>query len=53
MALNAKQAYGIAKRKDIKVADANGDGVVDLKTEMTFAHAYYACLLYTSPSPRD
>ena len=42
MALNAKQVYGIAKRKDIKVADANGDGVVDLKTEMTFAHAYYA-----------
>ena len=42
MDLNAKQAYGIAKRKDIKVADANGDGVVDLKTEMTFAHAYYA-----------
>ena len=42
MALNAKQAYGIAKRKDIKVADANGDGMVDLKTEMTFAHAYYA-----------
>ena len=42
MALNAKQAYGIAKRKDINVADANGDGVVDLKTEMTFAHAYYA-----------
>ena len=42
MSLNAKQAYGIAKRKDIKVADANGDGVVDLKTEMTFAHAYYA-----------
>ena len=42
MALNPKQAYGIAKRKDVKVADANGDGVVDLKTEMTFAHAYYA-----------
>ena len=42
MALNATQAYGIAKRKDVKVADANGDGVVDLKTEMTFAHAYYA-----------
>ena len=42
MALNAKQAYDIAKRKDVKVADANGDGVVDLKTEMTFAHAYYA-----------
>ena len=42
MALNAKQAYGIAKRKDIKVAYANVYGVVDLKTEMTFAHAYYA-----------
>ncbi|MDP6909354.1 MAG: DUF4856 domain-containing protein, partial [Flavobacteriales bacterium] len=27
MALSAKEAYGIAKKKDIKVADANGDGV--------------------------
>jgi len=34
--------YGIAKKKDINVADANGDGVVDLYTEMTYAHAYYA-----------
>ena len=42
MALSAKQAYGIAKKKDMKVADANGDGVVDLYTEMTYAHAYYA-----------
>ena len=42
MQLSAKQAYGIAKKKDMKVADANGDGVVDLYTEMTFAHAYYA-----------
>jgi hypothetical protein len=42
MDLDAKQAYGIAKKKDMKVADANGDGVVDLKTEMTYAHAYYA-----------
>ena len=42
MQLNAKQAYGIAKKKDIKVADANGDGVVDLYKEMTYAHAYYA-----------
>ena len=42
MALSAKEAYGIAKKKDIKVADANGDGVVDLYTEMTYAHAYYA-----------
>ena len=42
MELNAKQAYGIAKKKDMKVADANNDGVVDLYTEMTYAHAYYA-----------
>jgi hypothetical protein len=42
MNLNASEAYGIAKRKDMKVADANGDGVIDLVTEMTFAHAYYA-----------
>lgn len=42
LALDAKQAYGIAKKKDMKVADANGDGVVDLITEMTYAHAYYA-----------
>jgi len=42
MALSAKEAYGIAKKKDMKVADANGDGVVDLYTEMTYAHAYYA-----------
>ncbi len=42
MALSAKQAYGIAKKKDMKVADANGDGMVDLYTEMTYAHAYYA-----------
>ena len=32
----------MAKKKDMRVADANGDGVVDLKTEMTDAHAYYA-----------
>lgn len=44
MALDAKTVYSIAKRKKdaFKAADANGDGVVDLKTEMTFAHAYYA-----------
>lgn len=32
----------IAKGKDGKAADANGDGKVDLVTEMTYAHAYYA-----------
>ena len=42
MSLNPGQAYNIAKRKDVKTADANGDGVVNLITEMTFGHAYYA-----------
>ena len=40
--LDAAQVHGIAKQKDVKVADANGDGVVDLLNEMTFGHAYYA-----------
>ena len=42
MKLDAKQAHGIAKMKDVKSADANGDGSIDLYREMTFAHAYYA-----------
>ena len=44
MSLNAEQAYGIAKGKAdlMEVADLNGDGMIDLKSEMTFAHAYYA-----------
>ncbi|MEM7564771.1 MAG: DUF4856 domain-containing protein, partial [Pseudomonadota bacterium] len=42
MKLNAKQAYGIAKKKDLKTADYNGDGKIDLVREMTFSHAYYA-----------
>ncbi|MCY4551295.1 MAG: DUF4856 domain-containing protein [Defluviicoccus sp.] len=40
--LTPKQVYDIAKRKDVAAADANGDGKVDLKTEMTFGPAYYA-----------
>ena len=40
--LSAVQAYGIKKQKDFKAADHNGDGVVDLKTEMVFGPAYYA-----------
>jgi len=35
-------AYDIAKRKDMASADKNGDGVVDLKSEMVFGPAYYA-----------
>ncbi len=42
MSLSAGDAYGIAKRKNLSVADADGNGVVDLVREMTYAHAYYA-----------
>ncbi len=44
MTLDAKTTYGIAKGKAefFKAADANKDGKVDLKTEMTYGHAYYA-----------
>ncbi|MGS2717885.1 DUF4856 domain-containing protein [Eionea flava] len=44
MQLTAKDVYNITKQKaDAFVkADANKDGVVDLKNEMAFAHAYYA-----------
>jgi len=40
--LTADQAYAIAKQTDLAAADANGDGVVDLKTEYVFGPAYYA-----------
>lgn len=40
--LDAKQAYGIAKKKDLAVADHDKDGKVDLYREMTYGHAYYA-----------
>lgn len=44
LSLSAGDAYTIAKAKaDVFAkADANGDGVVDLYTEMTYAHGYYA-----------
>jgi len=42
--LTAKQVYNIAKRKSegLSAADWDGDGKVDLKTEMAFGPAYYA-----------
>ena len=40
--LSADQNYAIAKMKDLAAADANGDGVVDLKSEYVFGNAYYA-----------
>lgn len=44
LTLTAKQVYDIAKRGEgaLQDADYNKDGVVDLKTEMTFGPAYYA-----------
>ena len=42
MHLSAKENYDVAKMKNFAAADFNSDGEVDLKTEMTFAHAYYA-----------
>ena len=44
MKLSAADVYAIAKQTDeaLALADHNGDGKVDLKTEMTFGPAYYA-----------
>lgn len=42
MTLSAQQSYDVAKKKDLKAADFNKDGVVDLYSEMTYGHAYYA-----------
>lgn len=42
LSLDAQQAYGISKKKELAAGDANGDGIIDLKSEMTFGNAYYA-----------
>ncbi len=44
MKLGPNETYNIAKQKPevFAAADYNKDGVVDLVTEMTYAHAYYA-----------
>ncbi|TBR44277.1 DUF4856 domain-containing protein [Marinomonas agarivorans] len=44
LSLTPKEVVQITKQKPAALvkADANGDGVVDLKSEMAFAHAYYA-----------
>lgn len=42
LSLDAAQAYGIAKKKELAAGDANGDGSIDLIREMTFGNAYYA-----------
>lgn len=40
--LTPDQNYAVAKMKDLASADANGDGVIDLKSEYVFGNAYYA-----------
>ncbi len=42
LSLTPAQAYAVAKQSDLAAADANGDGVVDLKSEYVFGPAYYA-----------
>jgi len=42
LTLSAEENYNVAKKKDFYAADYNKDGVIDLKKEYTFAHAYYA-----------
>ncbi len=44
LSLTPKEVVAITKRKPeaFEKADANKDGAVDLKTEMAYAHAYYA-----------
>ncbi len=44
LSLDPKTTYNIAKGKPdaLKAADGNKDGKIDLRSEMTFAHAYYA-----------
>lgn len=42
IALTAGENYTVAKMKDLALADANGDGMVDLKSEYVFGPAYYA-----------
>lgn len=44
LSLTAEDVYAITKQKDeaLALADANKDGKVDLKTEMSFGLAYYA-----------
>lgn len=48
--LTAKEVVQITKQNPeyFAKADANGDGVVDLKSEMAFAHAYYAASIDAS-----
>ncbi len=40
--LTPKENYNIAKRKNLSAADYDRDGLVDLKSEYCFGHAYYA-----------
>jgi len=50
LSLTPKEVVQITKQDPavFSKADANGDGVVDLKSEMAFAHAYYAASIDAS-----
>lgn len=40
--LSADDNYNVAKQKEGSLGDANGDGMIDLKSEHVFGPAYYA-----------
>jgi len=42
LTLGAADAYGISKKTAFEAGDYNGDGTIDLISEMTFGNAYYA-----------
>lgn len=42
LTMSADENYSVSKLKDAALADANNDGVIDLKSEMVFGNAYYA-----------
>lgn len=50
LSLTAKEVVQVTKQNPavFAKADANGDGVIDLKSEMAFAHAYYAASIDAS-----
>jgi hypothetical protein len=50
LSLTAKEVVQLTKLDSavFSKADANGDGVIDLKSEMAFAHAYYAASIDAS-----
>ena len=52
---SSSKAAGKLGADGVRLADVNGDGLLDITTgwEQGGAIVVYHCLLYTSPSPRD